>query len=123
MSVHHGLPNVATVSLIWTVGAVAHTSTLTLAWFPNYRTCLSRLSQRTRNIQSPNGRNYLALCPEIYHHRCVTRYWLHSGKGLIAHSQGDAGVGKSSLLVRLTDQRFLANPDPTVRGFSHAMMG
>jgi hypothetical protein len=44
MSVHHGLPNVATVSLIWTVGAVAHTSTLTLAWFPNYRTCLSRLS-------------------------------------------------------------------------------
>lgn len=27
---------------------------------------------------------------------------------------GDAGVGKSSLLVRLTDQRFLANPDPTV---------
>jgi|SRR6266571_9350547 len=28
---------------------------------------------------------------------------------------GDAGVGKSSLLIRLTDQRFLANPDPTVR--------
>ena len=27
---------------------------------------------------------------------------------------GDAAVGKSSLLVRLTDQRFLANPDPTV---------
>ncbi|KNZ76247.1 GTP-binding protein YPTC4 [Termitomyces sp. J132] len=27
---------------------------------------------------------------------------------------GDASVGKSSLLVRLTDQRFLANPDPTV---------
>ncbi|KAF7793244.1 hypothetical protein EIP86_004354 [Pleurotus ostreatoroseus] len=26
---------------------------------------------------------------------------------------GDAAVGKSSLLVRLTDQRFLANPDPT----------
>ncbi|KAH9048666.1 ras-domain-containing protein [Lactarius deliciosus] len=26
---------------------------------------------------------------------------------------GDAGVGKSSLLIRLTDQRFLANPDPT----------
>jgi Ras-related protein Rab-2A len=24
-------------------------------------------------------------------------------------------VGKSSLLVRLTDQRFLNNPDPTVR--------
>ncbi|KZT01748.1 uncharacterized protein LAESUDRAFT_628360, partial [Laetiporus sulphureus 93-53] len=23
-------------------------------------------------------------------------------------------VGKSSLLIRLTDQRFLANPDPTV---------
>ncbi|KAF8650651.1 hypothetical protein AX16_005131 [Volvariella volvacea WC 439] len=27
---------------------------------------------------------------------------------------GDAAVGKSSLLVRLTDQRFLANPDPTI---------
>ncbi|KAH9052538.1 ras-domain-containing protein [Lactarius vividus] len=27
---------------------------------------------------------------------------------------GDAGVGKSSLLIRLTDQRFLANPDPTL---------
>lgn len=34
---------------------------------------------------------------------------------LIPHRQGDAGVGKSSLLIRLTDQRFLANPDPTVR--------
>ena len=28
---------------------------------------------------------------------------------------GDAAVGKSSLLIRLTDQRFLANPDPTVQ--------
>lgn len=28
---------------------------------------------------------------------------------------GDAAVGKSSLLVRLTDQRFMTNPDPTVR--------
>ncbi|KZT71346.1 ras-domain-containing protein [Daedalea quercina L-15889] len=27
---------------------------------------------------------------------------------------GDAAVGKSSLLVRLTDQRFLADPDPTL---------
>ncbi|KAJ7939080.1 P-loop containing nucleoside triphosphate hydrolase protein [Mycena leptocephala] len=27
---------------------------------------------------------------------------------------GDAAVGKSSLLVRLTDQRFLANPDLTL---------
>ncbi|KAL1666318.1 P-loop containing nucleoside triphosphate hydrolase protein [Schizophyllum commune] len=27
---------------------------------------------------------------------------------------GDASVGKSSLLVRLTDQRFLSNPDPTL---------
>ncbi|KAJ7861415.1 P-loop containing nucleoside triphosphate hydrolase protein [Mycena olivaceomarginata] len=26
---------------------------------------------------------------------------------------GDAAAGKSPLLVRLTDQRFLANPDPT----------
>ncbi|KAJ7112551.1 hypothetical protein C8R44DRAFT_797519, partial [Mycena epipterygia] len=32
---------------------------------------------------------------------------------------GDAAVGKSSLLVRLTDQRILANPDPTV---SHATL-
>ncbi|EMD38110.1 hypothetical protein CERSUDRAFT_113244 [Gelatoporia subvermispora B] len=27
---------------------------------------------------------------------------------------GDAAVGKSSLLIRLTDQRFLNNPDPTL---------
>ncbi|RDB22958.1 Ras-related protein RABB1c [Hypsizygus marmoreus] len=27
---------------------------------------------------------------------------------------GDAAVGKSSLLIRLTDQRFLLNPDPTL---------
>jgi len=27
---------------------------------------------------------------------------------------GDASVGKSSLLVRLTDRRFLTNPDATV---------
>jgi len=27
---------------------------------------------------------------------------------------GDASVGKSSLLIRLTDQRFLSNPDPTL---------
>jgi len=27
---------------------------------------------------------------------------------------GDASTGKSSILVRLTDQRFLQNPDPTV---------
>jgi len=27
---------------------------------------------------------------------------------------GDAAVGKSSLLIRLTDQRFLVNPDPTL---------
>ena len=33
---------------------------------------------------------------------------------------GDAAVGKSSLLVRLTDQRFLANPDPTVSPFHSA---
>ena len=34
---------------------------------------------------------------------------------------GDAAVGKSSLLVRLTDQRFLANPDATVRPLLHVM--
>ncbi|TFL06995.1 P-loop containing nucleoside triphosphate hydrolase protein [Pterulicium gracile] len=27
---------------------------------------------------------------------------------------GDAATGKSSLLIRLTDQRFLSNPDPTL---------
>ncbi|KAG8930877.1 hypothetical protein FRC03_005485 [Tulasnella sp. 419] len=27
---------------------------------------------------------------------------------------GDAGVGKTSLLVRLTDDRYLQNPDPTL---------
>lgn len=27
---------------------------------------------------------------------------------------GDSSVGKSSLLVQLTEQRFLADPDPTV---------
>ena len=32
-----------------------------------------------------------------------------------SNSTGDAAVGKSSLLIRLTDQRFLTNPDPTVR--------
>ena len=32
----------------------------------------------------------------------------------LSEDAGDAAVGKSSLLVRLTDQRFLANPDPTV---------
>jgi GTPase SAR1 family protein len=34
---------------------------------------------------------------------------------------GDAAVGKSSLLVRLTDQRFLANPDPTVSAFTRLL--
>ena len=36
----------------------------------------------------------------------------------VVQHTGDAAVGKSSLLVRLTDQRFLANPDPTVRYLS-----
>ena len=36
-------------------------------------------------------------------------------ESLDLHLTGDAAVGKSSLLVRLTDRRFLANPDPTVR--------
>lgn len=34
---------------------------------------------------------------------------------------GDAAVGKSSLLVRLTDQRFMTNPDPTVRAYASAI--
>ncbi|KAJ7926172.1 P-loop containing nucleoside triphosphate hydrolase protein [Mycena leptocephala] len=35
--------------------------------------------------------------------------WHYALKFIIT---GDAAAGKSSLLVRLTDQRFLANPDP-----------
>jgi hypothetical protein len=34
---------------------------------------------------------------------------------------GDAAVGKSSLLVRLTDQRFLTNPDATVCLIPHSL--
>jgi hypothetical protein len=62
------------------------------------------------------GRSQLELCSQIYHHRCgvpSATATLRSAKLVI--SVGDAGVGKSSLLIRLTDQRFLANPDPTVR--------
>ena len=49
----------------------------------------------------------------------ITGEWaqpVHPGRysGLTECLVGDAAVGKSSLLVRLTDQRFLANPDPTV---------
>jgi len=37
--------------------------------------------------------------------------WHYALKFIIT---GDAAVGKSSLLVRLTDQRFMTNPDPTL---------
>ncbi|KAJ7580753.1 ras-domain-containing protein [Mycena floridula] len=41
----------------------------------------------------------------------ATPSWSYVLKFIIT---GDASVGKSSLLIRLTDQRFLANPDPTL---------
>jgi hypothetical protein len=44
-----------------------------------------------------------------------TQRYLIITHGLSSPATGDAAVGKSSLLIRLTDQRFLANPDPTVR--------
>lgn len=56
----------------------------------------------------------MALRPKVYHHRYVF-HPIHSVARDIRYLPGDAAVGKSSLLIRLTDQRFLANPDPTVR--------
>ncbi len=56
----------------------------------------------------------MALCSQIHHYRRAV--FLVSPPHRLTHDEtGDAAVGKSSLLVRLTDQRFLANPDPTVR--------
>lgn len=60
----------------------------------------------------------MALCSQIHHHwrvgsLHVSRSFQRADRGC-DHFVGDAAVGKSSLLVRLTDQRFLANPDPTV---------
>ena len=59
----------------------------------------------------------MALCSQVHHHWragsiCATL--LFQGTDRCVRFVGDAAVGKSSLLVRLTDQRFLANPDPTV---------
>jgi hypothetical protein len=56
------------------------------------------------NSSSPVRRNHCST-PRLISSHTATRWGF----------AGDAGVGKSSLLVRLTDQRFLANPDPTVR--------
>lgn len=36
---------------------------------------------------------------------------------------GDSSVGKSSILVRLTDSRFLKDPDPTVSARAMANAG
>lgn len=52
------------------------------------------------------------LYPGFLFYLCSMANWDYVLKFIIC---GDAAVGKSSLLVRLTDQRFLANPDPTVR--------
>jgi hypothetical protein len=62
-----------------------------------------------------DGGHHMALCPQVYHHRCVATPL--DVLALIA-APGDAAVGKSSLLVRLTDQRFMTNPDPTVRPYA-----
>ena len=56
----------------------------------------------------------MALCPQVYHHRWVATL-LDVRALIVLAAPGDAAVGKSSLLVRLTDQRFMTNPDPTVR--------
>jgi len=61
--------------------------------------------------RSDDGGHHMALCPQVYHHRCVATPL--DVLALIA-APGDAAVGKSSLLVRLTDQRFMTNPDPTL---------
>ena len=65
-----------------------------------------------------HGWRNMALCSQVHHHwrvgpACASRLFPRADRGC-GRSAGDAAVGKSSLLVRLTDQRFLANPDPTV---------
>lgn len=71
-------------------------------------------------IAVANGWHYMALCPQIHHYRYVIRDITYTELALQLTQRyvsflGDAAVGKSSLLVRLTDQRFQTNPDPTVR--------
>ena len=65
-----------------------------------------------------DGWGNMALCSQIHHHwqvRSVCASWSFQGADWgCDRFAGDAAVGKSSLLIRLTDQRFLANPDPTV---------
>ena len=61
-----------------------------------------------------DGGHNMALRPQVYHHRCVATP-LDVLALIVLAAPGDAAVGKSSLLVRLTDQRFMTNPDPTVR--------
>lgn len=64
--------------------------------------------------RSDDGGHNMALRPQVYHHRCVATP-LDVLALIVLAAPGDAAVGKSSLLVRLTDQRFMTNPDPTVR--------
>ena len=61
----------------------------------------------------------MALCFQVCYHRYVQSAILQNDSNNTFLSVGDAAVGKSSLLTQLTDQRFLANPDPTVRFISN----
>ncbi|KAF7304216.1 Ras-domain-containing protein [Mycena indigotica] len=66
-----------------------------------------RRPERQAKLDPPNtARQATAPCEDSKLRR------LEYGKPCVALR--DAAVGKSSLLVRLTDQRFLANPDPTL---------
>jgi hypothetical protein len=72
----------------------------------------------TESSQPWDGGDHMALCFQVHNHRSVALCLrLASVVRYYRRAQGDAAVGKSSLLIRLTDQRFLANPDPTVRVF------
>lgn len=61
----------------------------------------------------------MALCVQIHHNRLGFLGLLMGCTLTESLLAGDPSVGKSSLLVRLTDQRFLANPEPTVRLMEH----
>jgi len=81
------------------------------------------------HLTSPlyHGWRNMALCSQVHHHwRVGSLYASCSFRRADRRCDrfvGDAAVGKSSLLVRLTDQRFLANPDPTVSSeCSHAVL-
>ena len=61
-----------------------------------------------------DGEQKMGPRPQVYRRRCVTTS-LDVLALIVLVAPGDASVGKSSLLVHLTDRRFMTNPDPTVR--------